>query len=161
MKNIFNIKSFCLITLIVSILSLITAIYIEHIIEIKPCKLCIYQSFPYIISILLILSILLFKKNIKIHLLLLSIISLLGSVLAFYHFGIEQGFFNESVVCEVKNLEQSLSKQDIIEQLKKNTVSCKDVNFTLFGLSLASINTIVSFILFMIFVRLYKNYEIN
>ena len=142
-------------------LSLISAYIIEYGLGHKPCKLCIYQRFPYIISILLILSILLFKKNIKIHLLLLSIISLLGSVLAFYHFGIEQGFFNESVVCEVKNLEQSLSKQDIIEQLKKNTVSCKDVNFTLFGLSLASINTIVSFILFMIFVRLYKNYEIN
>ena len=135
-------------------LSLISAYIIEYGLGHKPCKLCIYQRFPYIISILLILSILLFKKNIKIHLLLLSIISLLGSVLAFYHFGIEQGFFNESVVCEVKNLEQSLSKQDIIEQLKKNTVSCKDVNFTLFGLSLASINTIVSFILFMIFVRL-------
>ena len=142
-------------------LSLISAYIIEYGLGHKPCKLCIYQRFPYIISILLILSILLFKKNIKIHLLLLSIISLLGSVLAFYHFGIEQGFFNESVVCEVKNLEQSLTKQDIIEQLKKNTVSCKDVNFTLFGLSLASINTIVSFILFMIFVRLYKNYEIN
>ena len=142
-------------------LSLISAYIIEYGLGHKPCKLCIYQRFPYIISILLILSILLFKKNIKIHLLLLSIISLLGSVLAFYHFGIEQGFFNESVVCEVKNLEQILSKQDIIEQLKKNTVSCKDVNFTLFGLSLASINTIVSFILFMIFVRLYKNYEIN
>ena len=142
-------------------LSLISAYIIEYGLGHKPCKLCIYQRFPYIISILLILSILLFKKNIKIHLLLLSIISLLGSVLAFYHFGIEQGFFNESVVCEVKNLEQSLSKQDIIEQLKKNTVSCKDVNFTLFGLSLASITAIVSFILFMIFVRLYKNYEIN
>ena len=142
-------------------LSLISAYIIEYGLGHKPCKLCIYQRFPYIISILLILSILLFKKNIKIHLLLLSIISLLGSVLAFYHFGIEQGFFNESVVCEVKNLEQSLSKQDIIEQLKKNTVSCKDVNFTLFGLSLASINTIVSFVLFVIFVRLYKNYEIN
>ena len=142
-------------------LSLISAYIIEYGLGHKPCKLCIYQRFPYIISILLILSILLFKKNIKIHLLLLSIISLLGSVLAFYHFGIEQGFFNESVVCEVKNLEQSLSKQDIIEQLKKNTVSCKDVNFTLFGLSLASINTIVSFVLFVIFIRLYKNYEIN
>ena len=142
-------------------LSLISAYIIEYGLGHKPCKLCIYQRFPYIISILLILSILLFKKNIKIHLLLLSIISLLGSVLAFYHFGIEQGFFNESVVCEVKNLEQSLSKQDIIEQLKKNTVSCKDVNFTLFGLSLALINTIVSFVLFMIFIRLYKNNEIN
>ena len=88
-------------------LSLISAYIIEYGLGHKPCKLCIYQRFPYIISILLILSILLFKKNIKIHLLLLSIISLLGSVLAFYHFGIEQGFFNESVVCEVKNLEQS------------------------------------------------------
>ena len=142
-------------------LSLISAYIIEYGLGHKPCKLCIYQRFPYIISILLILSILLFKKNIKIHLLLLSIISLLGSVLAFYHFGIEQGFFNESIVCESQNLEESLSKQDILEQLKQNTVSCKDVNFTLFGLSLASINAIVSFVLFMIFVRLYRNYEIN
>ena len=137
-------------------LSLISAYIIEYGLGHKPCKLCIYQRFPYIISILLILSILLFKKNIKIHLLLLGIISLLGAVLAFYHFGIEQGFFNESIVCESQNLEESLSKQDILEQLKQNTVSCKDVNFTLFGLSLASINTVVSFILFMIFIRLYK-----
>jgi len=137
-------------------LSLISAYIIEYGLGHKPCKLCIYQRFPYIVSILLILSILLFKKNIKIHLLLLGIISLLGAVLAFYHFGIEQGFFNESIVCESQNLEESLSKQDILEQLKQNTVSCKDVNFTLFGLSLASINTVVSFILFMIFIRLYK-----
>ena len=137
-------------------LSLISAYIIEYGLGHKPCKLCIYQRFPYIISILLILSILLFKKNIKIHLLLLGIISLLGAVLAFYHFVIEQGFFNESIVCESQNLEESLSKQDILEQLKQNTVSCKDVNFTLFGLSLASINTVVSFILFMIFIRLYK-----
>ncbi len=88
-------------------------------------------------------------------------ISLSGAVLAFYHFGIEQGFFNESAVCESQNLQEGLTKQDILEQLKQNTISCKDVNFTLFGLSLASINAIVSFALFMIFVRLYRNYEIN
>jgi len=81
--------------------------------------------------------------------------------LAFYHFGIEQGFFDESIVCKAQNLQEGLSKQDILEQLKQNTVSCKNVNFTLFGLSLASINTIVSFVLFVIFIRLYKNYEIN
>jgi len=127
----------------------------------KPCKLCIYQRFPYIVSILLVLNILLFGKNVKIHLLILSVISLLGAVLAFYHFGIEQGFFDESIVCKAQNLQEGLSKQDILEQLKQNTVSCKNVNFTLFGLSLASINTIVSFVLFVIFIRLYKNYEIN
>tara|TARA_B100000029_G_scaffold1795_1_gene2201 strand:+ start:453 stop:749 length:297 start_codon:yes stop_codon:yes gene_type:complete len=98
---------------------------------------------------------------VKTHLLLLSLVSLLGTVLAFYHFGIEQGFFSESIVCESQNLQEGLTKQDILEQLKQNTISCKDVNFTLFGLSLASINIIVSFILFMIFIRLYRNYEIN
>tara|TARA_B100000029_G_C16949442_1_gene731972 strand:- start:95 stop:373 length:279 start_codon:yes stop_codon:yes gene_type:complete len=92
---------------------------------------------------------------------MLSVVSLLGAILAFYHFGIEQGFFSESIVCETQNLQEGLSKQDILEQLKQNTISCKDVNFTLFGFSLASINIIVSFVLFIIFIRLYKNYEIN
>ena len=141
--------------------SLISAYIIEYALGHEPCRLCVYQRFPYIVSILLVLSILLIKKNVKIHLLLLSLLSLLGAVMAFYHFGIEQGFFNESVVCESQNLQEGLTKQDILKQLKQNTISCKDVTFTLFGLSLASINIIVSFILFMIFIRLYKNYEIN
>jgi len=141
--------------------SLIGAYIIEYGLGHKPCNLCIYQRFPYIVSILLIFSVLLFKKNVKIHLLILAIISLLGSFLAFYHFEIEQGFFNESIVCETQSLQKDLSKQDILKQMKENTVSCKNINFTLFGLSLASINTIVSFVLFVIFIRLYKNYEIN
>ena len=141
--------------------SLILAYIIEYGLGHEPCRLCVYQRFPYILSILLILSVLLIKKNVKIHLLVLGMISLSGAVLAFYHFGIEQGFFNESAVCESQNLQEGLTKQDILEQLKQNTISCKDVNFALFGLSLASINAIVSFVLFMIFVRLYRNYEIN
>ena len=141
--------------------SLISAYIIEYALGHEPCRLCMYQRFPYIVSILLVLSILLIKKNVKIHLLLLSLVSLLGAVLAFYHFGIEQGFFSESIVCESQNLQEGLTKQDILKQLKQNTISCKDVNFTLFGLSLASINIIVSFILFMVFIRLYRNYEIN
>ena len=141
--------------------SLISAYIIEYALGHEACKLCVYQRFPYIVSILLVLSVLLIKKNVKTHLLLLSLVSLLGTVLAFYHFGIEQGFFSESIVCESQNLQEGLTKQDILEQLKQNTISCKDVNFTLFGLSLASINIIVSFILFMIFIRLYRNYEIN
>ena len=142
-------------------ISLIFAYIIEYGLGHEPCRLCMYQRFPYILSILLVLSVLLIKKNVKIHLLMLSVVSLLGAILAFYHFGIEQGFFSESIVCETQNLQEGLTKQDILEQLKQNTISCKDVNFTLFGLSLASINTIVSFVLFIIFIRLYKNYEIN
>jgi len=142
-------------------LSLISAYIIEFGFGHKPCKLCIYQRYPYIASILLILAILIIKKKIKIQLLLLALVSLIGAFLAFYHFGIEQSFFNESAVCESQNLQNSLTKQDILNQLKQNTISCKEVTFRVFGFSLASINTIFSFVLSYIFIRLYRNYEIN
>ena len=92
---------------------------------------------------------------------MLSLVSLIGSTIAFYHFGIEQGFFSESLVCEVNNLDKNISKEDILKQLSKNIISCKTVTFRVFGLSLASINTIFSILLFGIFLKLFINYENN
>ena len=143
------------------VLSVFTAYYIEYGLGHEPCKLCIYQRYPYFISIFLILNIMIIKKYIKLSFLILALVSLAGSVIAFYHFGIEQGFFSESIVCETKNLGQNLSKEDILKQLNKNTISCKTVTFRFLGLSLASINTIFSFALFVIFTMLFKNYENN
>ena len=141
--------------------SLIAAYIIEYGLGHKPCKLCVYQRIPYFFSIVLILNILLIKRYVKPALLLLALISLSGSILGFYHFGIEQGFFSESLVCEAQNLDNNLSKEEILKQLKESTVSCKDVTFKVFGLSLASINAIFSFVLLIIFIKLYKNYETN
>ena len=137
-------KDILIVILFLLLVSLISAYIIEYILEQEPCKLCIYQRFPYFVSILL-----------------LSLVSLCGSAIAFYHFGIEQGFFNESLVCETKDLDQNLSKEEVLKQLKENTISCKNVTFRVFGLSLATINTIFSFILFYIFLRLFKNYEVD
>ena len=142
-------------------LSLILAFVIEYGLGHEPCKLCLYQRYPYYLSIVLLTSIFIIKKNVKIHLLILSVASLLGSIVAFYQFGIEQGFFNESLVCETKDLGQNLSKEEVLKQLKENTISCKNVTFRVFGLSLATINTIFSFVLFYIFLRLFKNYEVD
>jgi len=141
--------------------SLIAAYTIEYGLGHKPCKLCIYQRILYFFSIFLILNILLIKRYVKPSLLLLVLVSLSGSILAFYHFGVEQGFFSESFVCETQNLDNNLSKEEVLKQLKENTVSCKDATFKVFGLSLASINTIFSFVLLVIFIKLYKNYEAN
>ena len=143
------------------ILSLFSAYYIEFVLGHKPCKLCIYQRYPYFISILLLINIFFLKKLIRLCLLFLSLISLFGSILAFYHFGIEQGFFSESIVCEAPILDENLTKKEILKQLSEKAISCKIVTFKVFGLSLASINTIFSFVLFCIFIRLFKNYEIN
>ena len=142
-------------------ISLIFAYIIEYGLGHEPCKLCMYQRFPYILSILLVLSVLLIKKNVKIHLLMLSVVSLLGAILAFYHFGIEQGFFEESTTCATGNLSNTLSKNELLEQLKQNSISCKDVSFKILGLSLATINTFFSLILSAIFLKFYINYEKN
>ena len=143
------------------IISIISAFVIEYGLGHKPCKLCLYQRYPYYISILLLMSIFVLKKNIRVHFLFLSIVFFLGAVIAFYHFGIEQGFFKESTVCTANNLDQILSKKDLLKQLKQNTISCKDVTFRFLGLSLASINTIFSLILSCIFFLKFKNYENN
>ena len=158
-----NIKTNKILIFILFILSssLISAFIIEFGFGHKACKLCIYQRYPYVVSILLIFSILIIKKGIKIHLLLLSVVFFIGSILAFYHFGIEQGFFVEAAVCETQNLSKGLTKKDILKQLQLNTVSCKEVSFRFLGLSLASINTILSLVLCYIFFKLYRNYEIN
>ena len=150
-----------ILTLFILLIFLISAYIIEYVLGHKPCKLCVYQRFPYFVSIFLVSSILLLKKYVKLSLLGISLVSLLGAVMAFYHFGIEQGFFSESFICEAQNLRQSSSKEEILKQLKENTISCKNVTFKAFGLSLASINAIFSFILFYIFLRLFRNYEVN
>ncbi len=156
-----NSKIILYITLFLMIGSLFAAYFIEHGLGHKPCKLCLYQRLPYFFSIVLILNILLIRKYEKFSLLILSLIMLVGSSLAFYHYGIEQGFFNESFICEDSNLVNEMNKEEILSQLRENVISCKDVTFTLLGFSLASINTIFSFILSCIFIMLFRKYESN
>ena len=101
------------------------------------------------------------KKYERVTLLILFLVFISSTALAFYHFGIEQGFFSESLACVTGDLSKALSKEELLEQLKQNSISCKDVSFRILGLSLAAINTIFSLVLSVIFVRLFVNYEKN
>ena len=68
-----------------------------------------------------------------------------SALIAFYHFGIEQGFFNESLVCQIKGLKQGVSTSELLQELENNkSKSCKNVEFRIFGLSLATINLFIS-----------------
>ena len=142
-------------------LVLISAFVIEYGLNHQPCKLCLYERIPYILSILLIIKILFVKKYEKITLFILFLIFITSAILAFYHFGIEQGFFSESFVCKAGDLPGTLSKEQLLQQLNKNSISCKDVSFRVLGLSLATINTILSIMLSVIFLKLFLNYENN
>ena len=147
--------------LVLIFLVLISAFMIEYALGYKPCKLCIYQRIPYFISIPLIAQILFIKKFENVTLLILSIVFFVSFVLAFYHFGIEEGFFQESVVCVTTEISNELKKEEILENLKQNSISCKNVNFRVLGLSLATINSIFSISLSVIFLKLFLNYGKN
>ena len=152
-KNIILIIIFFII-----LFSIISALIIEYVLGHKPCGLCLYERIPYFLSAILIIKILFFKKYEKITLLILFLVFIFSSLLAFYHFGIEQGFFSESFVCNVDNQIQILSKEQLLKELNKNIVSCKDVTFRILGLSLAAVNTILSVVLSIIFLKLFFNY---
>ena len=140
---------------------LVFAFVIEYRLGHQPCKLCLYERIPYFLSILLIVKIFFIKGNEKITLLILSLVFIISSVLAFYHFGIEQGFFKESLACTAGNLSETLTKEELLKQLSQNTISCKDVTFMIFDFSLAAINTIFSIALSAIFIKLFITYEKN
>ena len=142
-------------------LVIISAFVIEYGLNHQPCKLCLYERIPYILSILLIIKILFIKKYEKITLFILFLIFIASAVLAFYHFGIEQGFFSESFVCKAGDLSGTLTKEQLLEQLNKYNISCKEVSFRVLALSLATINTILSIILSVIFLKLFLNYAKN
>ncbi len=160
MKDQIN-KKFLFIILIFISFVLASAFVIEYEFNHQPCKLCLYERIPYFLSILLIAKIFLLRGYEKITLLILSLIFIISSILAFYHFGIEQGFFKESLACAVKNLSENLTKEDLLKELSQNTISCKDVSFNIFGISLAAINTIFSIALSAIFIRIFISYEKN
>tara|TARA_B100001142_G_scaffold327286_1_gene384556 strand:- start:3969 stop:4454 length:486 start_codon:yes stop_codon:yes gene_type:complete len=154
-KYIFNL------ILLFSIFALLAAFFIQYILGHQPCKLCLFERIPYILAIIIITIKFIFKKYEKIYLLLISLIFASATLLSFYHFGIEQGFIEESMVCDLNNQNNSLNVEDILNQLKENTISCKDVTFRLLGLSLATINTITSLIISVITINIFLNYEKN
>jgi len=152
---------FLIVILAIISLTIISALIIQYWFGHEPCKLCLYERIPYFLSILLIIKILFIKKYEKIILLILFLVFMSSAALAFYHFGIEQGFFEESFVCSVENQSNILSKEQLLKELNKNIVSCKEVTFRILGLSLAAINTILSVVLSIIFLKLFFNYGSN
>ena len=156
-----NHKSVLSLILLFSIFALIAAYFIEYVLKHQPCNLCLIERIPYFFSIVVISVCLFTKKFEKFSLMILSLIFFSAFLIAFYHFGIEQGFVKESLVCDLNNEGKSLSKEALLEQLKKMPVSCKDVTFRIFGLSLATFNVFISLTLGVITTKLFLIYEKN
>ena len=146
---------------LVSILALASAFFIEYILGHQPCNLCIFERIPYLLAIIIILLNFKFNQFEKFFILLLVIVFLFGAILSLYHLGIEQGFIQESLVCDLKSGSNLLSKEEILKQLQEKNVSCKDVTFKIFGLSLTSYNILISLLISINVGKIYFNYDKN
>ncbi|MFL2884994.1 MAG: disulfide bond formation protein B [Candidatus Pelagibacter sp.] len=151
---------FCLkLIFLICFISIISAYFIEYILGHQPCNLCIIERIPYGIGMFLIVSNYIFKKNEKFIIILLLLTFFFSFFISIYHFGIEQNFFDESSVCNLKNSSDIITKEELLRLLNEKNVSCKDVTFRVFGLSLTSINILISILINILLIKTYTNYE--
>ena len=146
---------------LVSIIALVSAFFIEYVLGHQPCNLCVLERIPYLLAIIVVLLNYKFIQFEKFFILLLTIIFLASTALSLYHLGIEQGFIQESLVCDLKSGSNLLSKEEILKQLQEKNVSCKDVTFKIFGLSLTSYNIILSLLITYSTAKIYLGYDKN
>ena len=156
-----KVESYLKLIFTISLVSIISAYFIEYILGHQPCNLCLIERIPYVISIILIILNYFFKNNERFIILLLILTFIFSLIISLYHLGIEQGFFEESAVCGVKNATEIISKEELLKQLQETNVSCKDVTFKIFGFSLTSINILISFILTGLLTKIFIYYEKN
>tara|TARA_B100000941_G_C28326878_1_gene459537 strand:- start:103 stop:588 length:486 start_codon:yes stop_codon:yes gene_type:complete len=159
----FNLKAefYLKIIFLFSFIALISAFYIEYILGHQPCNLCLIERIPYGLSIMIVIAIFLIRKNQKFFVLLLILTFTFSFAISFYHFGIEQGFFQESSVCQLKSLTETITKEDLLKQLSEKRVSCRDVTFRIFGFSLTSINIVINLLFIITLIKILKKYEKN
>ena len=146
---------------LISIIALTSAFFIEYKLGHQPCNLCVLERIPYLLAIILILLNYKFNHLEKYFLILLAIVFLIETILSLYHLGIEQGFIQESMVCDLKSGSNLLSKEDILKQLQEKSVSCKDVTFKIFGLSLTIYNILLSLLITIYTAKIYFDYDKN
>ena len=149
-----NIKNFFIIVFTISLFSLAAALYVEYILNFKPCILCIYQRIPYAIALLISL-IGFFNGNKKILLVILGLTFMASVLLSGYHVGIEKGIIEPIFSCTGENI-NALEKEEILKSLNNIQPDCRDVDFSLFGISLATLNFIISVVLTIVIVYIFK-----
>ena len=155
MNKLLKLKNIYLLISAISIFTLLSAVYIEYILGVKPCILCLYQRVPYIIAIFFCFFGYYNLKN-KLWIYLLVITFLISAILSGYHVCIVNNVFNEFSGCTSNN-SNIVNKDELLKALKETQPNCKDVTFKLLGFSLATINLFLSIIIIILSIKIIKN----
>ena len=151
-------KKLFLTIFVISFIALIFAYFIEYVLGYQPCNLCLYERIPYFLAILILLANFKYNKLEKYFILFLIIIFFIATLLSLYHLGIELGLIEESLLCNLEKGTNIIDKDEILKQLQQKNISCKDVAFKIFGLSLTSFNIIISLLLTISLTKVYLKY---
>ncbi len=154
-------KKLFLTIFLISFIALMSAYFIEYMLGYQPCNLCLYERVPYFLAILILLINFKYNKLEKNFIFSLIIIFFIGTLLSLYHLGIEQGLIEESLLCNIDKGTNVIDKDEILKQLQQKNISCKDVAFKVFGLSLTSFNVMISLLLTISLTKVYLKYEKN
>jgi len=157
----FSKKNLLIAIFLISLIALISAYFIEHMLGYQPCSLCLYERVPFFLAILIILINYKYDKLEKYFILLLAIIFFVATMLSLYHLGIEQGFIQESLLCDLEKGANITDKDEILKQLQLKSISCKDVTFKILGLSLTSYNFMICLLLTFSITKIYFKHEKN
>jgi disulfide bond formation protein DsbB len=114
----------------------------------------VIERIPYVLAIIILILNYNFENDQVFYSVLLLLVFLFSFIISLYHLGIEQGLIDESSICESNN-KNLITKEEILNSFQEIRISCKDVTFRIFDLSLTTYNIIISIILFLISKKIY------
>lgn len=121
---------------------LLGAFAFQHLGDMAPCKLCIWQRYPHAAAVAIgALALVLPGRALP---LLGALAALTSAGLGLYHTGVERGFWEGPSTC-TSAAPGTLSADDLFDQIMSAPlVRCDEVPWELFTLSMASWNAIAS-----------------
>ncbi len=121
---------------------LLGALYFQYFMDLPPCKMCIWQRWPHGIAILI--GLIAYFLPSRILLLLGAAAVLFGAGIAGYHVGVEQGWLAGPDTCTAGDV-SGLSAEALMAQiLATPVIRCDEIVWSMFGLSMAAWNGIIS-----------------
>lgn len=130
--------------------AILGALFIQHVLGIQPCELCLKQRIPYYVGIPLALVAAVQaarapRSGVTMALLLaLAVVFALGAGLGVYHSGVEWGFWPGPTDC-TGPAGPAVGLDSFLKQLETvKVVRCDEVAMRIFGLSLAAWNAVIA-----------------
>ena len=141
---------FYLVTLF-SVVALASALIAEYYFDLQPCEMCLKQREPYYIIIAGFILVMILKGQDKIWFYVgVQIVSIYGLFYSLWHVGIENKILAGPSSCS-GGLNISTNTSSLKEQIiSKAVINCEEVAWSIFGLSAATMNSLLLFLIFII-----------